>query len=95
MAQTLAPRAYVITPLHANAITFSWSYFDGGLNFNGAVPITGVTGTYSVPVFSYYHSFNMFGRSANIAGLLPYGVGTFQGRSLPTSGRFIALGFLI
>jgi hypothetical protein len=38
MAQTLAPRAYVITPKSANAITFSWSYFDGSLNFNGAIP---------------------------------------------------------
>ena len=52
-AQTLAPRAYVITPLQGNAITLSWSYLDGGLNFNGAVPITGATGTYSVPVISY------------------------------------------
>ena len=94
MAQTLAPRAYVITPLHANAITFSWSYFDGGLNFNGAVPITGVTGTYSVPVFSYYHSFNMFGRSANIAGLLPYGVGTFQGSVLANQRQIYRSGLL-
>ncbi len=49
MAQTLAPRAYVITPVNANAITLSWSYFDGGLNFNGAIPVTGATGTYHVP----------------------------------------------
>src|ERR1700722_13175939 len=84
MAQTLAPRAYVITPVHSNAITFSWSYFDGGLDFNGAIPITGATGTYSVPAISYYNSFNLFGRSANIVGFLPYGVGTFQGSVLGT-----------
>jgi len=80
MAQTMAPRAYIITPTNANAVTLSYSYFDGGLNFNGAIPVTGATGTYSVPVVSYYHSFTLFGRSANITGFLPYGVGTFQGK---------------
>lgn len=78
-AQDLAPRAYVITPEHSNAITLTNSLFDGGVNFNGSIPITGATGTYSVPVFSLYHSFNFFGRSANITASLPYGVGTFSG----------------
>jgi hypothetical protein len=94
MAQTLAPRAYVITPVHANAITFSWSYFDGGLDFNGTIPITGATGTYSVPVISYYSSFNLFGRSANIVGFLPYGIGTFQGSVLGTQRQVYRSGLL-
>ena len=79
MAQTLAPRAYVITPTGANAVTLSWSFFDGGLNFQGTVPITGATGVYHIPAVSYYRSFSLLGRSANITGLLPYGVGTFSG----------------
>lgn len=79
-AQDLAPRAYVITPIGLNAITLTWTYFDGGVNFNGAVPITGATGTYSVSNFTYYRSFSLFGRSANFAASLPYGVGTFQGK---------------
>ena len=81
-AQDLAPRAYVITPVHSNAVTLTWSYYNGGVNFNGAVPITGATGTFSVPIFSYYHSFSFFRRSANIVASLPYGVGTFQGELL-------------
>lgn len=78
-AQDLAPRAYVITPVDTNAITLTWSYFNGGVNFNGAIPVTGATGTFSAPTFTYYHAFSFFGRSANIAAYLPYGVGTFQG----------------
>jgi len=78
-AQDLAPRAYLITPVNTNAVTLTWSFFNGGLNFNGAVPITGATGTFSVPTFTYYHAFNFFGRSANVAAYLPYGVGTFEG----------------
>jgi len=78
-AQDLSPRAYVITPLHSNAVVLTWSYFNGGLDFNGAVPVTGATGAYSVPIFSYYHSLGLFGHSANVTLSLPYGVGKFQG----------------
>ena len=79
-AQDLSPRAYVITPLHSNAITLTYSFYHGGLLFNGAAPITGATGTYSVPVFTYYHSFGIFGHSANVNASLPYAVGIFQGK---------------
>jgi hypothetical protein len=78
-AQDLAPRSYVITPAGFNSITLTWSYFNGGLNLNGSIPISGATGTFNVSNLSYYHSFGFFGRSANIAASLPYGVGTFQG----------------
>jgi Putative MetA-pathway of phenol degradation len=81
-AQDLAPRAYVITPVHSNAAVFIWSFFDGDIVVNGSVPVTGATGTYHVPIFSYYHSVNFFGRSANITGALPYAVGNFKGTVL-------------
>jgi hypothetical protein len=77
--QDLAPRAYVITPLRSNAVTLSYAYFNGDVLFNGAAPITGATGTYNVEIATYYHGFNFFSRSANVALSLPYGIGTFQG----------------
>jgi hypothetical protein len=64
------------------------------LNFNGVVPITGATGTYSVPSFSIYHSFSFFGRSANITAGLPYGVGTFQGSVLGVNHQIYRSGLL-
>ena len=94
VAQTLAPRAYVVTPKNANAITFSSSYLSGGLDFNGAIPITGATGTYGVPVVSFYHSFGFLGRSANVTALLPYGVGTFQGKAFGTERQVYRSGLL-
>ena len=93
-AQDLAPRAYTITPLHANAVNLTYSYFTGGLNFTGTVPITGATGNYSVPVISYYHSFNLLGRSANITASLPYAVGTFQGDVLGAQTQVYRSGVL-
>jgi hypothetical protein len=80
--QELSPRAYFITPVNANAITLIASFYTGGLDFNGTVPITGATGTYGIPIFSCYHSFGILGRSANISGVLPYAVGHFQGSVL-------------
>jgi hypothetical protein len=81
-AQDLTPRAYVIAPVHANAVILSWAFYDGGANFNGTVPITGASGRYNIPVLSFYHSLSFFGRSANITASLPYGVGTFKGSVL-------------
>jgi hypothetical protein len=93
-AQDLAPRAYVITPVNSNAITLAGSFYDGGLNFNGTVPITGATGTYGVSIFSYYHSFGILGRSANITGSLPYGIGHFQGSVLGSETHIYRSGLL-
>src|SRR5271156_4970879 len=80
--QELSPRAYFISPVNSNAITLIGSFYTGGVNFNGTVPITGATGTYGISIFSYYHSFGILGRSANVSGLLPYAVGHFQGSVL-------------
>ena len=79
--QDLAPRAYTITPVHSNAVTLSWAFFDGGLSLSGSIPVI-TTGTYNVPVFSYYHSLSFFGRSANVTASLPYGVGNFEAAAL-------------
>jgi len=78
-AQDLSPRAYVVNPVHSNAVILTWSYYNGTILFDGTAPVTGATGSYHVPIFSYYHSFSFFGRSANITGSLPYAVGNFRG----------------
>ncbi len=81
-AQTLAPRAYVITPTGGNAITLAYGFYEGELELNGALPIANAKGKYSVPVMSLYHAFGLFGRSANVTAVLPYGVGNFEGNVL-------------
>jgi hypothetical protein len=93
-AQTMAPRAYVITPVSGNAITLSYSYYKGGVDLNGTIPVTGATGAYSVPILSYYHSFGLCGRSANFTAFLPYGVGTFQGTLLGNHREIYRSGLL-
>ena len=94
LAQDLAPRAYLITPLHSNAITLTWSFYDGSIDYNGALPVADATGKYGVPVFSYYHSFALFGRSANVVASLPYGIGTFQGTAMSGESNLYRSGLL-
>jgi hypothetical protein len=77
--QDLTPRAYLITPIHANAVILQYSFDDGSILFDPSLPITNSTGTLSVPSISLYHTFSFFGRSANVTASLPYAVGNFKG----------------
>src|SRR5664279_2717625 len=78
-AQDLRPRAYVITPIHSNAVILGYAFNDGSIFFGTVLPITNASGRYSVPNISYYHSLSFFKRSANFTATLPYVVGNFQG----------------
>jgi hypothetical protein len=91
-AQDLSPRAYVITPLHSNAVVLTYSFYDGSINFNGALPVDDGKGRYSVPIVSFYHSFGLFHHSANIVATLPYGIGNFNGTLVDTQVRLYRSG---
>ncbi len=78
-AQELTPRAYVVTPVHSSAIILTYSFDNGSILFDPTLPITNSTGKLNIAIFSYYHAFNLFGRSANITASLPYAVGHFEG----------------
>ena len=77
-AQDLTPRAYVITPIGSNAITLSFSLFDGSVFTDPTVPITDFKVRYHAQSVAYSRSFNFFGRSAMVTGALPYAVGNFR-----------------
>jgi hypothetical protein len=78
-AQELVPRAYLVTPKGSNAVTLSWSWNNGEVSFDPSVPITDTKGTFQTQVLSYYHSYGVFGRSANVVVSLPYAVANFHG----------------
>jgi hypothetical protein len=76
-AQDLAPRAYVITPVGSNAVTFTYSYNNGTTFVDPSIPIEDFRGHFQTQVLTYYHAFNLFGRSANVAATLPYAFANF------------------
>ena len=77
-AQDLSPRAYLITPYHSNAVTLTWSFYDGSLNFNGALATSDAKGQYNISVLTAYHSFGILGRFANFVATIPYAEGNFH-----------------
>jgi len=83
--QSLSPRAYVIVPIHSNAVTLTYSLSAGDIVFNG-LPVTNSSGRIGTEIFSLFHTFDCFGRSANVTLLLPYAIGHFQGdvNGIPT-----------
>src|SRR5215471_15392266 len=93
-AQDLSPRAYLITPLRSNAVTLSWSFYDGSINLNASIPVTGATGTYHVPSIAYYRAVGLFGRAANVTVVRPYGMGTFRGDVFGTQRSVYRSGLL-
>ena len=93
-AQDLAPRAYIITPVHWNAVTLTYSFSDGGVSTNNTIPVTDATGILHVPSLNYFHSLRFFGRSANILAVLPYGVVHYQGHFMDNETKIYRSGLL-
>jgi len=86
-AQSLTPRAYLITPTGSNAIILSFGYNSGGILPDPTFPVANLTAQFQTPVLSVYRSFGFFSRSANVSVSLPYGYGHFQGSVLGSDAR--------
>ena len=82
----------MVTPLGSHSVTASYTYNTGELLFEGTVPITDSVGRLSALSLSYYRSFSLFGRSANVLAAVPYGFGTFEGKVLETAALDLPLG---
>jgi hypothetical protein len=54
--QDLAPRAYLITPSGANAVTLSYSFNDGSVFVDPSLPIEDLKITFQTQAISYYRS---------------------------------------
>jgi len=78
-AQDLAPRAYIITPVHSNAVTLTYAFFSGDLLFDSEAPIKGAGARASLSIASFTHSLRVLGRSASFSASLPYALGYFHG----------------
>ena len=78
-AQNLSPRAYVIVPLHSNAVTFTYSLKDGDVVFSPSLPVQNAHGRIGNELLTYFHTLDFFGRSSNINVTLPYAVGHLTG----------------
>ncbi len=93
-AQDLAPRAYIITPIHSNAVVTSYSFYTGNLDFAGGLPITDATATANLGNLSYSHSMGVFGRTSILTVALPYAEANFNGKLLGNQTNVYRSGLL-
>jgi hypothetical protein len=78
-AQELTPRAYFPAPVSSNAVIVTYALSAGDVVFDPTLPVSDSTGTIHGVAVSYYHAFNFFGRSANLAATLPFAAGEVRG----------------
>ncbi|MGC2526215.1 MAG: hypothetical protein WA639_00600 [Candidatus Acidiferrum sp.] len=55
-AQDLAQRAYIVSQIHSNGVTLTYSFSDSSIATNGVIPVTGGTGVRHVPISNYTRS---------------------------------------
>ena len=94
LAQDLAPRAYIIAPVHSNAVTLTYSFLTGDIVFDNTLPIENADGRINISTLSLYHTLNCFGRSANVTVSLPFAIGNFQATVVGTPTQAYRSGLL-
>lgn len=79
VAQELTPRAYWPAPKGTKVVTFAYQYSTGDILFDPSLPIVGVDSRINLTQFSYLHTVNLAGRTANVQFNVPYTWGTTEG----------------
>ncbi len=86
-AQDLTPRAYVVTPVGSIAVVMSYSFSHGAVLTDPTLPITDFSGRVNVQALSYYTSFAILGRSANLTMSMPYAFARYRATVAGTEGE--------
>jgi len=92
-AQELEPRAYSPNPIGANFIIQSYSYQTGDVLFDASLPFSDVEAKINMTVTAYGHTFGLFGRTAGVSVMVPYGWGSMEGNVNETATRITRSGF--
>lgn len=78
-AQELEPRAYSPNPVGANFLVLSYAYQSGDVLFDPVLPFSDVEARIHTTVSGYGHTFDLFGRTASLFVMIPYGWGSIEG----------------
>jgi len=81
-AQDLEPRAFSASPIDMNFLIAGYTRTTGGLAFDSSLPITGVEAKLNTVVLGYERTFDLLGRTASAAIVLPYDQGEISGQLL-------------
>jgi hypothetical protein len=78
-AQDLEPRAYSATPIGLNFLAASYSDASGSVSLDPSLPITGLKAKIGTSSLGFDHTFDLIGRSASIAIVVPETHGDLSG----------------
>jgi hypothetical protein len=81
-AQDLDPRAYANVPVNATFLVSGLALLHGGVVSDPTLPVTDVQATVETPSLGIGRSFNMFGKTAQAFGALPYSFAQVSGKAL-------------
>jgi hypothetical protein len=79
LAQELEPRSLTNLPLGTNFAVAGYQYTSGNLLFDPTAPLEDVQARLNSFVLAYARSINLFGLSAKVDAVLPYGIGNWDG----------------
>lgn len=71
-AQSMEPRAYSVAPVGMNFLGLGYTYTNGDVQFDPAVPLTDASIRTDSVLLGYSRILDIFGRSGSIALLVPY-----------------------
>ena len=91
-AQDLEPRAYSASPIGTNFFATGFTNTDGGVSFDPSLPITGAKAAIDTYSTGYDHTFDLLGRSASVAIVIPYVDGELEGQVYTENQRVIRSG---
>ena len=77
-SQSLSPRAYIIVPIHSNAVTLTYSLSAGNVVFND-LPVTNSSGRIGSEIASTWSTRSIFRTLGERNGAVAVSVGTFSG----------------
>ena len=86
VGQQLEPRAYEVAPVGLNAFLVTYNTMAGDINFDPTFPVEDVSAVINSLYLGYFRSIDFFGRSASVAAVGSYTIGSVQGRVL---GEFV------
>ena len=79
VGQEMEPRAYSPAPTGTQFVLVSYGYQSGDVLLDSSLPLKDVTINLNAASVGYGHTFDLMGRQANIAVLVPYLWGTARG----------------
>jgi hypothetical protein len=88
-AQDMEPRAYSAVPIDTNFLIANYARTWGSVLLDPSLPITNVKASINTGILAYDRTFDLFGKAASAAILLPYDEGQVSG-DVFTEGRLVS-----